>query len=242
MEQSRLTQAFGFTVLTVLFGSAVYDGIQRDHRAAVLNRLGRIVLEDSTVPVTGVTRLRSRAKWVNSLQRMLGWDKRVVGRVLSGWWTPDLIGLDISPSFSYLSALLRDGAKFLGGGLLDTELVGEAGAEVRLDVPFVELSLGGVPHVVVPDLLGRLSSYAFLRRRDNLLVSGLRARALEWFKEHGVTDRHTSLAMPSTVALACLESGPESAAAGLMSSRSAGVLGDLFPYLVRPSRWWEKQG
>lgn len=196
-----------------------------------------------TVMATGVARLRARSRWTNALSSALGFDKGKLGAFFAGRWKPDLIDKVGYDARSFLAALIKDGATVLGGGWLINH--SQTGEEEEVEKTFfVRIRLGPQEHVICPDLLARLSQYSCFRKRDASLVAALRARALEFLRERRVDDWGASLVMPSTVALAALESSPEAAASELLDSRAMHCGARWGAYVVHSGErgWWKNRG
>jgi len=147
------------------------------------------------------TRHRKRAVWTNRLQAYLGGRPGAVGDLIRGRWTPDLPSDQRPASVNALLGLADLDVKLLGGGVLPT---GVYEHEVFI---VVDTSLGRL--VIAPALLAKLSLYSCFRPRTPDLLSGLRARAREWFSEKGVADLASAFVLPDTVMLAFKETVPE---------------------------------
>lgn len=159
------------------------------------------VAECRHVPVTAhlCARPRRRAVWVRRLEKVLGTAPGgVVGRFVKGRWTPDLPSSDLSSGLNLLLASRPDGVKILGGG----SVPGSRGDDDVAVSYFVVEDSSGTVSTVFPDLLGALSSYAFLRARESTLVLALRSRALEWCKKQGLADSVTAVAVETAVSWA----------------------------------------
>lgn len=133
-------------------------------------------------PVSSIhcSRLRRRAVWVRRLECFLGGAPGGVGLFVRGRWTPDLPSPDLSAESNLALMHFRDGAKILGGGSVRSH-------EGRPVSYLVVLLADGSQELFVPELVGKLSTYALLRERDETLVSALRLRALEWCKGAGLS-------------------------------------------------------
>lgn len=156
------------------------------------------VAEVRGLPVTAglePARLRRRTVWVRRLESVLGVAPGVVGAFVRGRWVPDLPSNDFSLDANHVLAHLGSGVKILGGGSVLGAKRGDNEPE-RLAYFVVELS-DGSREVVFPELLSHLSSYAFLRERNAVLVGSLRVRALEWCKSAGLSKSVTWMAVPS---------------------------------------------
>lgn len=191
------------------------------------------------VSTAGAVRLRRRQRWSNQLVEKLGLERGKLGSFLAGRWIPDLPSYARDSAGHFLSSLLANGAKVLGGGLLPTSR--KVGQEtVTGETPYLRLGLGVHEHVVLVDLLAKLALYACYRRRDSTLVAALRTRAIEWAKDHGVLDRDAALLVPGTVALAFLRSSPEEAGAELLRCNALEE-GGCAPYVstTKEKYWYE---
>lgn len=196
-----------------------------------------------TVTATGVARLRARSRWTNAISSSLGLDKGKLGAFFAGRWTPDLIDRVGYDARSFLAALILNGATVLGGGWLVNN--SQTGEEEQVEKTcFVRIRLGPQEHVICPDLLARLSTYSCFRKRDASLIAALRARALEFLKDRRIDEWGAALVMPSTVALAALESTPEAAASEILDSRAMHVGARWGAYVVHPggNGWWKNRG
>jgi len=146
-------------------------------------------------------RPRRRARWVRSLEGLLGGAPGSVGRFVRGRWTPDLTSDSVSIGANHVLAHLSDGVKIRGGGSVLTKTMGGDGRLERQAYIVVDLS-DGTREVVFPELLSRLASYCVLRDRNAVLVSALRLRALEWCKSRGLTASVTWCALPGALRFA----------------------------------------
>lgn len=213
---------------------------------AITDRLAEAETDDTAVlrersrravpPVAGYAgRLRKRASWVNHLSEALGLRRGYLGVVLGGRWRPDLPAFDCSREApAYLAALLHYGAKVEGHSWL---YGGEQGR-----IMAIQLSLGSVRVLVIPELTALLSVYAGFRKRDANLLSALKLRALEWSKARDMLPWDMALTLLPSVALATLRNEPELAAVSILESRvgiaaaegrDVGLFGALGPY-ARP--------
>jgi hypothetical protein len=140
-----------------------------------------------------VPRLRPRGRLACRLGAALGGARGVAGSFIRGRWTPDLPSADRSPMLNALLAVSREELKVLGVGTFPTR--------TGLDGDYVLVeSREGERRLVIPNLLGRLSTYAALRARDEDLLLGLRARAVTWLKEVGAPAWVAPLCLSSSVA------------------------------------------
>lgn len=147
-------------------------------------------------------RLRARARWVLGLNPDK--QRRFVGGLLSGRWTPDLSCEFAHPRLSLFVAARGHAVKFLGGGMLTLSK-----GDVSRDVAFVWCLHDGAVFRIVPELLARLSAYAVFRKRDAALVQSLRTRCQEWCKAEGVSTEVTADLIGPTVALAFSQTAQE---------------------------------
>jgi hypothetical protein len=141
---------------------------------------------------------------VRRFEGWLGGDVGCLSKFLRGRWTPDLPTLSGSIELNSLLTYFRHGAKCLGGGTVHGEvkdLVNGSSSEAPQGYLVLELA-DGSRNVVFTDLFFRLASYAFLRKRDAVLVSSLKSRALEWCKKVGLSEGHTWVAVSSVIHLA----------------------------------------
>jgi len=130
------------------------------------------------VTSTHVLRLRRRQRWVCRLQDMLGGNQGVVGAIVRGRWKPDLPKDDGSaPMLDFVTTLVEDGAKVLGGGTY-SPVEGYATGEVYLHL----LLSDGVRCTVIPSLVAELQCYAAFRPRSAAVLQSLKHRALDWVK------------------------------------------------------------
>jgi hypothetical protein len=211
--------------VAVALGILAYNsnnGLRAEWRAAQTNQERPAVAFDvrqNAVARSGILRLRRRQAWTNSMVHMLGLNQGRLGAFLAGRWTPDLTGFEQPGPKRFISALLLDGARVLGGGFLATTR--QVGAEVvHGRTPYLRLGLGVSEHTVLVDALAKLSLYSCYRRRDQNLVAALRVRCTEWCRDNGINDQDAALLLPSTVALAFLRSSPEEAGSELLRARS----------------------
>jgi hypothetical protein len=185
--------------------------------------------QDTFCPLSvTATRLRRRAVWVRRVEGWLGGDVGCLSKFLRGRWTPDLPTLSGNIELNSLLTYFRHGAKCLGGGTVHGEsrdVVSGASSESPQGYLVLELA-DGSRNVVFTDLFFRLASYAFLRKRDAVLVSSLKSRALEWCKKVGLSEGHTWVAVSSAIHLAWqLSPAEEYASAAVWPGRT-------------PRYWW----
>jgi len=148
------------------------------------------------------SRPRRRATWVRRAEMVLGCEIGGIGKLLRGRWRPDLPSQERNVALNSLLTHFRHGAKCLGGGTVRGEEKRE-GEVVETAVSYFCLELAdGSREVVFTDLFFSLTSYAFLRKRDALLVGALRARASEWCRKVGLSKPHTWIAVSSAIHLA----------------------------------------
>jgi len=148
------------------------------------------VAEARDVPVTAhlCARPRRRAVWVRRLEVVLGpVPSGLVGRLVRGRWTPDLPSSGFSAGLNHVLCHRESGVKIRGGGSVPGR---EGDNDVRVPYFVVELPDGSMD-VVCPELLSALSTYAFLRKREAVLVSALRLRAQEFCKKRGLSESVT---------------------------------------------------
>lgn len=157
----------------------------------------------ASVAAGGLTpsRHRGRSVWTNRLQAYLGGRPGVVGELVRRRWTPDLPSAERPAIANALLGMLDQDAKLLGGGVMPTD-----GGEHEVFL-VVETNSGRV--VISPELLAKLSLYACFRPRTQDLLSGLRARAREWFSEKGIPASAAVFVLPDTVAHAFFQTAPE---------------------------------
>lgn len=146
-----------------------------------------------------ITRLRRRARWVRVLEAALGGRRGVVATLLRGRWTPDLPAPEKPDVFNYLLGSVENGVKILGGGA--TEVEGDGGG-YTLDGVYLVVDTGEGVEVVFPQLLGRLRQYSLGRKRDGLLFSALRSRAVEWCRTKRLRSHVADIAVASAVSYA----------------------------------------
>lgn len=189
--------------------SVVGDQLARTRGIAYAQAAG---VAHASVTSGGLTpsRVRGRSVWTNRLQAYLGGRPGVIGDLVRGRWVPDLPAAGRPLSVNALLGLADLELKLLGGGVLPTTVLEH---EVFL---VVETRDGR--RVVAPALLAKLCLYACFRPRTPDLLSGLRARAREWFSEKGVADMASAFVLPDTVELAFAESAPERLARGRLGS------------------------
>lgn len=202
-----------------------------------LEKLEQVLARQATPGMRGIPepvegRLRRRAVWACRLSDELGLSGRVLGAMIRGRWIPDLTS-DRSPGALALAALFKSGVKFLGGGTAQVENVGE---EKPVATAFLRLQIDDSSEIVYPELLCRLSTYAFGRNRDKALFTALRLRAQEWAKERMLSCYSIAQALPATVALSTLDFGLHGAAKGYMDNGAVGVSAS------GPKGWWNTRG
>jgi len=167
-------------------------------------------------------RLRRRARWVRTLEGVLGGRCGVVASVIRGRWVPDLPSTRRSPVASALLGNLKNGAKLLGGGV-----VANTGGETPRNEVYYVLELPeGDSVLVFPDLLSRLQSYSVFRQRDAALLAALRARAREWCKL-SLPAWVWPLAIPGAVALATMTTEAEESSVALIGAVNPTLLSEL---------------
>lgn len=175
-------------------------------------------------------RLRRRARWV--LQMNPDKNSLSLGRLLKGWWTPDLTSEFADGSSARLVAAYGDVVKFLGGGIVKKSLgVNEKGEERFEELVFVNAVHEGTVFQLYPELLARLGSYATYRKRSSVLVTALRSRALEWCKKMKFTMEETLETVAPSVALAYFPSKQEQAGQALFKGLTSGRVADA-------DGWW----
>nr|QLL27758.1 hypothetical protein [Erysiphales associated ambiguivirus 1] len=184
-------------------------------------------------------RLRARARWVCALRAGLGLENGTIGQLLAGRWTPDLPDHGAKNGRLWAASLVS-GARVLGTGTFRNS------CKVRdddVDVStWVALGLGTHDIVVVPELLAKLSWYAWGRPRAEPLFTALKMRAAEWAKSAGLHPVDAALVLPGTVALAVCKTHAQKEAEAVMSSR--GLDGAFwFPWATEGSRkgWWTRK-
>lgn len=161
-------------------------------------------VEHASFTAGGLTpsRVRSRSTWTNRLQQHLGGRDGIVGELVRRRWTPDLPSADRPVVVNAFLSLLDGESKLLGGGVMPSTSEGK-------QYVFLVVETSSGRQVVAPDLLAHLYLYACFRPRTRDLLSGLRSRAREWFRENGIADLASALVLPDTVATAFSESAPE---------------------------------
>jgi len=159
-------------------------------RGKALANIEGVALVAACGSAGAVPRLRARGRFACRLQTVLGGARGVAGSFVRGRWTPDLPSADRTPTLNALLAVAREELKVLGVGTFPTK-TGRDGDYVLVE------SRDGERRLMIPNLLGRLSTYAALRARDEDLLLGLRARAVTWFKD---------VEAPAWVAPLCLSS------------------------------------
>lgn len=190
----------------------------------------------------GVSRLRRRSRFVNRLSDDMRLEKGLVGRLLRGRWTPDLPTPQWPAENRFLAALIQDGVKVLGGGLCGKSPIpaGLDPSDPRMEVvTYMRIDYQGKEVLVIPKLVGLLSTKAVFTRRDAHLVASLRSKAIEWCKLRALDNSCTSLCLPASVALACVKHQPESDGEEVLERSAAlphRLLGLLWPVYL--SNWW----
>jgi len=167
-----------------------------------------------SVSAATAARLRPRARWVRALDSLLGARCGLVGRLVRGWWVPDLPAAGRSPVANALLANLKGGARLLGGGVIHRK----AGDEGHGHVYYVLELASGETLTVFPELLSRLQAYSCFRRREEALVPALRARGVDWCRSSGLPCWVWPMALPSAVALSMRPFVEEETAQSLMGS------------------------
>jgi len=165
-----------------------------------------------SVSAAAAARLRPRARWVRVLDGLFGGRVGFVGKLLRGRWVPDLPTGGRSPVANALLSNLKDGARLLGGGVVQRK-PGEDGTG---HVYYVLELPSGETVTVFPELLSRLQAYSCFRRREMALVPALRARGVDWCRSSGLPVWAWPLAVPSSVALSMQVTSEEEACWGLM--------------------------
>lgn len=137
----------------------------------------------ASADVTAVqaARLRRRSKWVCRLADTLGDRRSGVGKLLGGRWKPDLPSQERAAAVNVIAALVDDGVKFLGGGIVTTQ------EDEPANVVYLHVELkDGTCHTIFPALVGELSCFAGFRPRNSATLMALRHRALEWCKRSSI--------------------------------------------------------
>lgn len=193
-----------FASVTVLRLTWFSGGLQQVSRGTDVDGAGQPrgeeanVAEARRVPVTAhlCARVRPRARWVKTLESVLGpVPGGSVGRLVRGSWTPDLPSSDRSAGANLVLSRFEGGTKLLGSGAVLGQV---AQTETRVPYLVVEFPDGGVD-VVFPELVSVLSSYSWLRAREQTLVLSLRSRAIEWAKKKGLSETHAFVAVSTAV-------------------------------------------
>jgi len=164
----------------------------------------------ASVTAGGLTpsRLRGRSTWTNRLQAYLGGRPGIVGDLVKRRWTPDLPNSSRPLSANALLGLLDHEAKLLGGGVLPCSDAPEPSKRAPSE-PFLVVETAKGRLVICPTLLAHLTLHACFRPRTQDLLAGLRSRAREWLREHGIAELASAFVLPDTVAAAFSESAPE---------------------------------
>lgn len=165
-------------------------------------------------------RLRQRARWVLGLNPDK--QRRWVGALFSGRWTPDLtaeMGRDAQPE---LVAARGGGVEFLGGGTLEIPASDDQSKSART-LSYVWARHAGTTFRLFPELLARLSCYASLRKRDAVLVTALRSRAQDWCKKIGMDAEIAGSCLAPSVAVAFSQTAQELAAEDILSTAGPGA-------------------
>lgn len=165
-----------------------------------------------SVSAAAAARLRPRARWVRVLDGLFGRRVGLVGRLVRGWWVPDLPAAGRTAVANALLANLKGGARLLGGGVVQRK----TGEEGRGHVYYVLELASGETVTVFPELLSRLQAYSCFRRRDVALVPALRARGVDWCRSSGLPAWAWPYAVPCAVAMSMQPTLEEEAAMGLM--------------------------
>nr|UYZ32450.1 hypothetical protein [Alternaria dianthicola umbra-like virus 1] len=171
-------------------------------------------------------RLRRRAAWVLALNP----DKSsyALGQLLKGRWTPDL-SREFAHPMQGLFVAARGGAiKFLGGGTV-TKQSPDGGVTL---LPYVNACHSGVMFRLYPELLAKLATYATFRRREAVLVTALRTRAMEWLKQNSFSNEEAADTLGPTVALSYLPTAQE-----VVGQKILSVAGDKGS-LPEAEGWW----
>lgn len=185
-------------------------------KQSAIESLGRLV--DSKTPgirkvseAPAGARLRRRARWVLSLNPDK--QRRYLGAILKGSWTPDLTQEFAHPRFAQLVAAREGGLKFLGGGTVEIPAV--EGKECKT-LSYVNAIHDGVVFRLFPELLAKLSLYATFRARGATLVAALRTRATEWCKLEKLPAELAAETVAPTVAIALSPSAQEKAGTAIL--------------------------
>jgi hypothetical protein len=179
----------------------------------------QVSLEEA-VRAIGERRLRRRGKWVNLLSETLGLRTGTLGKFLHGRWTPDLPKQ--GSKLSSFMALFPNGVRLSCHGEIevsrgsDVGVAGDSGATTVL--PFAGFDFPDGEVLAVPELVCKLMAYSVFRKRDGSLLSALRYRALEWFRENRVSPIDTARLMAGSVALGFMISVQEESARQILSS------------------------
>lgn len=163
--------------------------------------------------LTRVPRLRPRGRATRMLQDALEGPVGAAGKFFRGRWTPDLPLHRRSPVFNGLLAASGSEMKLLGCGA-----VRSTGATPKDHVYVVVESSEGVRELIIPALTSRLAQYSFLRESNAELLRGLRARAVDWFKQEELPLWIGDLVLPTAVARACMTSSTDRLARSMLAN------------------------
>jgi len=152
-------------------------------------------------------RPRRRARWVRSLEEVVG-KGGTVGQFVAGRWTPDLPSSNLTSELNLLLARRPGGVRLCGGATVTTKPSGQDELPSKLSYYVVESSLG-VYETVCPALVSYLSTYAFARVRDDTLLSSLRSRAIDRCKRWGLEESLLEVFVPTSVSWAWVPSPRE---------------------------------
>lgn len=192
----------------------------------------------NTSETVGAVRFRSRAKWVSEANDILGLRRGDLSRILRGWWTPDLTSQREGWVPAWLASWNESGMEFLGGDVIDVESSGDPGSEKYVPPRRVPLfwvrENGGNPVPLFPELLSRLAAIAAFRKRDGVLLSSLKLRALEWCKSEGLPAVWRA-SVCYTAAVALSGSAAERVAEDRMEA-----LGPIIALDGPQQRWWRE--
>jgi hypothetical protein len=149
------------------------------------------------ISATVVARPRRRSKWVCRLDAVLAPIGLRTSDLLKGRWTPDLPSGNRNDGTNLMLAHFGDGARILGGGLVQVQAGEGEGMECKSHTYLVLELSDGSRETIFPELVCALASFAFLRERSATLVSALRLRALEWYKKNRLSQVVVWSTLPS---------------------------------------------